>query len=71
MGLVYPLNKPLTQWVPHPIPTQVHPTDRDERYTSTAQPAVGQPFNWSHGKKKVWKIERLALDMKYDSYIRI
>lgn len=63
MGLVYPLNKPLTQWVPHPIShpvesfdfPQVHPTDRDERYTSTAQPAVGQPFNWIHGKKKYGK----------------
>ena len=76
MGLVYPLNKSLTQWVPHPISTHLSRSIFPRFTPLIVMSVIPRPHNlqlgnpWKIGgmEKKAWKIEKLALDMKYDSY---
>lgn len=62
MGLVYPLNKPLTQWVPHSIPTHWSRSISPRFTPLIVMSVIPRPHNLQLGNPLIGGMEKKSME---------
>lgn len=62
MGLVYPINKPLTQCVPHPIPTHLSRSISPRFTPLIVMSVIPRPHNLQLGNPWIGAMEKKSME---------